>query len=237
MMRTMARDLVLLHGFTNTGASWDPVVAALAESYRALAPDIRGHGARPAQPVSLEAVIADLAALEPAAIHARGVFDGGEDRAPRRTRARLAGRVEQLVLIGASPGPADPATRGAPGGRRPARRRGRADEIEEFARRWAQTRCSRGSRRRWRRRFTPTGCAINRLGLPARSGGSARGAPIAVGPAMRGSGADELIAGERDAKFMAIATRWQRRCRRAESPSFPAPVTPCTWRRRSPSRI
>ncbi len=42
----MARDVVLLHGFTHTGASWDPVVAALGESYRALAPDIRGHGSR-----------------------------------------------------------------------------------------------------------------------------------------------------------------------------------------------
>ena len=45
----MARDVVLLHGFTNTGASWDPVVAALAERYRALAPDIRGHGAASAR--------------------------------------------------------------------------------------------------------------------------------------------------------------------------------------------
>ena len=41
----MAPTLVLLHGFTHTGASWDPVVAALGERYRALAPDIRGHGA------------------------------------------------------------------------------------------------------------------------------------------------------------------------------------------------
>ena len=41
----MAPTLVLLHGFTHTGRSWDPVIAALGERYRPLAPDIRGHGA------------------------------------------------------------------------------------------------------------------------------------------------------------------------------------------------
>ena len=42
----MAREtIVLLHGFTQTGRSWEPTIAALAERYRALAPDLRGHGA------------------------------------------------------------------------------------------------------------------------------------------------------------------------------------------------
>jgi 2-succinyl-6-hydroxy-2,4-cyclohexadiene-1-carboxylate synthase len=41
----MTPTALLLHGFTHTGASWDPVVAALGERYRVLAPDIRGHGA------------------------------------------------------------------------------------------------------------------------------------------------------------------------------------------------
>src|SRR5918998_550753 len=42
--RAMA-DLVLLHGFTQTGRSWQPVAAALAGRYRAAAPDLPGHGA------------------------------------------------------------------------------------------------------------------------------------------------------------------------------------------------
>src|SRR5918997_6024427 len=42
--RAMA-DLVLLHGFTQTGRSWQPVAAALAGRYRAIAPDLPGHGA------------------------------------------------------------------------------------------------------------------------------------------------------------------------------------------------
>ena len=42
----MPTTLVLLHGFTGTGRTWDPVVARLdAERYTALAPDLRGHGA------------------------------------------------------------------------------------------------------------------------------------------------------------------------------------------------
>ena len=60
----MTPAALLLHGFTHTGSSWDPVVAALGERYRVAAPDIRGHGAASSMiPVSLEAVIGDLAAL------------------------------------------------------------------------------------------------------------------------------------------------------------------------------
>jgi 2-succinyl-5-enolpyruvyl-6-hydroxy-3-cyclohexene-1-carboxylate synthase/2-succinyl-6-hydroxy-2,4-cyclohexadiene-1-carboxylate synthase len=40
----MAPDLVLLHGFTQTGRSWQPVRHALAARYRPLAPDLPGHG-------------------------------------------------------------------------------------------------------------------------------------------------------------------------------------------------
>ena len=62
----MARDVVFLHGFTHTGASWDPVVAALGERYRARAPDIRGHGASSElEPVSLGMVLCDLVGLAP----------------------------------------------------------------------------------------------------------------------------------------------------------------------------
>ena len=60
----MARTLVLLHGFTHTGASWDPVRSELGERYRALAPDLPGHGAASTwEPITLERVIADLGSL------------------------------------------------------------------------------------------------------------------------------------------------------------------------------
>ena len=138
-MLAMAPTVLLLHGFTNTGASWDPVVAALGERYRLLAPDIRGHGsASETRPVTLEAVIDDVDALAPDRFTLVGYSQGG--RIALHAALALPERVERLVLIGASPGIADPAERAA---------RRAADEvlageisegsIEEFAARWAAT--------------------------------------------------------------------------------------------------
>src|SRR5437764_2429373 len=128
---------VLLHGFTHTGRSWEPVVAALGERYRAVAPDIRGHGsASDLVPVTLDAVIGDLEALVSDPFTLVGYSMGG--RIALHVALALPERVERLVLVGASPGIADPAERAA---RREADER-LADEIErlpveEFARRWA----------------------------------------------------------------------------------------------------
>ncbi len=135
----MAPAVVLLHGFTHTGASWDSVVAALGERYRAMAPDIRGHGSSSdTEPVTLEAVIADVAALDPNGFTLVGYSMGG--RLALHVALAHPDRVRGLVLIGASPGIADPREREA---------RRRADDrlakeierstIDEFARRWAET--------------------------------------------------------------------------------------------------
>ena len=135
----MAPNLVLLHGFTNTGASWDQVVAALPERYRPLAPDIRGHGAASgARPVSLTAVVDDVVALAGGPMELVGYSMGG--RIALHVALALAGRVRRLVLIGASPGIADPAARTE----RRAADDGLAAEVEQmtieaFAERWAQT--------------------------------------------------------------------------------------------------
>lgn len=135
----MAPTIVLLHGFTNTGASWDPVVTALGERYRALAPDIRGHGtASDRRPVSLSTVLDDIDALAPPCFTLAGYSMGG--RIALHAALAWPQRVERLVLIGSSPGIADPRERAA-------RRRTDdelADEvsrssIEEFAARWALT--------------------------------------------------------------------------------------------------
>src|SRR5438270_673893 len=120
-----------------TGRSWDPVVAALSERYRALAPDIRGHGtASQAQPVTLEAVIGDVAGAGGEAFTLAGYSMGA--RIALHAALALHHRVERLVLVGASPGIADQAERSA---RREADER-LADEteklsIQEFARQWA----------------------------------------------------------------------------------------------------
>jgi 2-succinyl-6-hydroxy-2,4-cyclohexadiene-1-carboxylate synthase len=205
----MARDVVLLHGFTHTGASWDPVVAALAERYRAVAPDIRGHGSASKRgPVTLGAVLDDLAEVAPAPFTLVGYSMGGRIALHAALAPALGGRVQRLVLIGASPGLADPTERAA---RRAADER-LADDlqgmtIDEFARRWAQTPVLAGQP-------PEVAAAVHADRL--------RNQPSGLAAALRGLGTGALpslwnrleeirspvtlIAGERDDKFRAIAT-------------------------------
>ena len=135
----MAPALVLLHGFTHTGRSWDDVAHALRERYRPLAPDLRGHGsAAGVTPVTLEAVVSDLDRVAPGRFVLGGYSMGGRI-ALQYALARPA-RVRRLVLIGATAGISDPAQRTA---------RVKADEqlageiermpLEAFATRWART--------------------------------------------------------------------------------------------------
>jgi 2-succinyl-6-hydroxy-2,4-cyclohexadiene-1-carboxylate synthase len=204
----MARDVVFLHGFTHTGASWDPVVAALGERYRALAPDIRGHGASSSRdPVTLAAVLHDLSALAPPRFTLAGYSMGG--RIALHAALAFGARIERLVLIGASPGLADPDERRA----RRAADEGLAGEIEgssieAFAERWARTPVLAGQPPEVlaavhadRLRNQPAGLAraLRGLGTGALSSlwdrlGSV-GMPVA------------LVVGERDEKFSAIAAQ------------------------------
>jgi 2-succinyl-6-hydroxy-2,4-cyclohexadiene-1-carboxylate synthase len=108
----MPTELVLLHGFTQTGRSWAPVAAALGERYRCFAPDLPGHGdASTRRPASFGAVTAYLAALKTERFVLCGYSMGG--RLALHAALGLPSRVERLVLIGASPGIADPAERAA----------------------------------------------------------------------------------------------------------------------------
>jgi 2-succinyl-6-hydroxy-2,4-cyclohexadiene-1-carboxylate synthase len=208
----MSRNLVLLHGFTHTGASWDPVVASLGESYRALAPDIRGHGRAGAlRPVGIEAVIGDLELLtEPhESFTVVGYSMGGRIALHVALAPGLADRVERLVLIGASPGLADAAERAE----RRAADEALADELErttiqEFAVHWARTPLLAGQ---------PAEV------LQAAHDDRLRNTPAGLAAALRGLGTGALpslwdrlgelsvpvtvIVGERDPKFTEIAGR------------------------------
>jgi 2-succinyl-6-hydroxy-2,4-cyclohexadiene-1-carboxylate synthase len=204
----VARDLVLLHGFTNTGAAWRPVVDALRERYRPLVPDLRGHGAASAAlPVTLEAVLGDIAVLTDGPFTLAGYSMGG--RIALHAALALPERVQRLLLVGAGPGLADAGERAA---RRAADER-LADEIEQsdiesFARRWA---------------LTPV-----LAGLPDTLAARAhedrlRNSPAALARALRGLGTGALpslwerlgevrvpvtlVVGERDARFRQIAQR------------------------------
>jgi 2-succinyl-6-hydroxy-2,4-cyclohexadiene-1-carboxylate synthase len=198
--------LLLLHGFTNTGAGWDEVIADLGESYRPLAPDLRGHGrAADARPVTLSAVIGDLAALAPGPCHLCGYSMGG--RVALHVAFAWRERVGRVVLIGASPGIADPVARD---------QRRHADErlaeelagltIGQFAARWART---------------PVLADQPPAVLAAVHADRLRNTPAGLAAALRGLGTGalpslwgrlhaltvpvDLIVGERDAKFRATA--------------------------------
>ena len=127
-MRAVPEDIVLLHGFTQTGASWEPVIRALGPRYRALAPDL-GGGPWSAEVARLGAMLAPATALAGYSLGGRLALAVALDRPER---------VHDLVLVSSSPGLADPAERAA---------RRQADEalaeriealgVEAFAREWA----------------------------------------------------------------------------------------------------
>jgi 2-succinyl-6-hydroxy-2,4-cyclohexadiene-1-carboxylate synthase len=206
MISAMTRALLLLHGFTHTGASWKGVVAALGERYRALSPDLLGHGgASDAQPVTLEAQLNQLLRLAPSRYTLAGYSMGG------RIALHLAladqGRVERLALIGASPGIAHERER--------AQRRAdderlageiERQDIEEFATRWAQTPVLAGlneeqaaSAYEDRLRSTPRGLARSLRGL-----GTAALPPLWARLAELEMPV-KLVVGERDTKFIEVA--------------------------------
>jgi 2-succinyl-6-hydroxy-2,4-cyclohexadiene-1-carboxylate synthase len=207
ILDAMAPAVVLLHGFTHTGRSWDPVVAALAESYKALAPDLRGHGSSSdSTPVTLEAVIGDVTGLargRPFTLV--GYSMGG--RIALHIALAHPDQVQRLILIGASPGIADPVQRQA---RREADER-LADDIErstiaQFASRWAQMPVLAGQ---------PPAVAA------ATHADRLRSTPAGLARALRGLGTGVLapvwdrlgelampvvlVAGERDEKFRGLA--------------------------------
>jgi 2-succinyl-6-hydroxy-2,4-cyclohexadiene-1-carboxylate synthase len=205
----MAPPLVLLHGFTNTGASWDPVVAALGERYRAIAPDIRGHGAASdVRPVSLEGVIEDVASVAPPGEFELGGYSMG-GRIALHVALALPDRVTRLVLIGASPGSASVRERDT---------RRRVDEqladgiermdIEQFAERWERTPVLadqppevKEAARADRLRNTPAGlaAALRALGTAALPPLWDRLGEVKI-PVM-------MIVGGRDERFQAVAVR------------------------------
>jgi 2-succinyl-6-hydroxy-2,4-cyclohexadiene-1-carboxylate synthase len=202
----MAADLVLLHGFTQTGRSWRPVRHALAARYRALAPDLPGHGdfaARP--PASFAACDAYIRVLGADRFTLAGYSMGG--RIALHAALALGDRVERLILIGASPGIADPVERAG----RAADDAALADRIEAigldtFVREWAAqplfADVPRGvaeAAREDRMRNTAAGLAA-----------ALRGLGTGVMPSLWDRLGElalpvELIVGERDEKFRAIA--------------------------------
>ena len=195
--------LVAIHGFAQTGACWGPLPETLrAHGFDVATPDLPGHGASPHPPLDLASAAAVLAAEGGRASYLGYSFGA-------RIALRLAldhpDRVERLVLVGGSPGLADPAERAAR-----AESDGRlADEIEQrgvvaFVERWLAQ---------------PLFAGLPRWAHFEAERGRNRAAALAGSLRLAGTGAQEplwerlghlampvlLISGEDDAKFTAIA--------------------------------
>lgn len=203
--RTGAPRVVLVHGFTQSARCWAPIDEALAADHEVVAVDAPGHGGSAAISTSFdEAVDLLVAAGGPAPY--LGYSMGG--RLALAAALAHPEAVERLVLVGASPGLADPAERAV----RVAADEALADRIEAigvdaFLDEWLAQPLFAGlppaaAHRDERRRNTAAGLAdsLRRCGTGAqppqwdRLGElGARRLPVL------------LVAGEHDARFRSIA--------------------------------
>ena len=208
--------IVLLHGFTLTGRSWEPVLAWLSGS-EPVALDLRGHGtARDARPIDFPSVVGDVVAVAPAGATLCGYSLGG--RVALRAALDHPGRFGRLVLVGTSPGIADAVQRAA--------RRAADDALaarvdgmtmETFAREWGALGL-----------FATQPAGVSEFAHADRL----RNDPRALADALRGLGAGvmepmwdrlheldmpvTLAAGERDPKYVDIARAMAERIPGAE---------------------
>jgi 2-succinyl-6-hydroxy-2,4-cyclohexadiene-1-carboxylate synthase len=202
-------ELVLLHGFTQTGRSWQPIAHALAGRYRAVAPDLPGHGdfawRRPASFAACDAYLRALGDGRPVTL--AGYSMGG--RIALHAALSLGGAVERLVLIGASPGIADARERAA----RAAEDAALADRIEAvgveaFVSEWGAQALFEGMPRGVAELVEKDRLRNTAAGLAA----ALRGLGTGVMPPLWDRLGElalpvELVVGERDGRFRAIAER------------------------------
>lgn len=205
----MSERIVLLHGFTQTGRSWDAVVDALgAQRYTAVAPDLRGHGeAGGARPITFEAITADVLALGDDPFALAGYSMGG--RIALHVALAAPARVTRLVVVSSTAGISDGAER--------ARRRA-ADEalaarmedrrIEDVAAEWGsqplfatQSPEVRAAAHADRLRSDPAGLAASLRGVGT---GAMRPLWDRLGELPMPV---DVVVGGRDAKFCAIGRR------------------------------
>ena len=196
------RRVVLVHGFTQTLAAWGPVAARLAGRWQVVRVDLPGHGGSGGVRVGFAEAAGLVGEAGGAGVYC-GYSLGG--RLCLRLALDRPDLVRGLVLVGASPGIADPGAR--------ARRRA-ADEalaagierdgVAAFLDRWLAgplfaTLPAEAAGRAGRLANTADGlaAALRRLGTGAQEPLWDRLAGLRP-PAL-------LVAGERDPKFAAIA--------------------------------
>lgn len=160
--------VVALHGFTATGAQWEPV--ARRSPFGFVAPDLPGHGATRISPIDLGTTLGALRDVLEVVAPPRvvvGYSQGG--RLALLLAAEAPELVDALVVVSASPGIAEDAER--------RRRRAadaalaseiEADDLDRFLDRWLAApvtgtnhlpASTRAADRRMRRENTPRGLA------------------------------------------------------------------------------
>jgi 2-succinyl-6-hydroxy-2,4-cyclohexadiene-1-carboxylate synthase len=203
----MPATVVLLHGFAGTGRAWDPVIERLdRERYTPLAPDLRGHGsAGDARPIDFDTTVADVLAAAPARFTLCGYSMGG--RVALHVALAAPERVERLILVATTAGIADERERAA--------RRGADEElaafaetatIEQFAERWAGQPLFTGTPPEARHIWLEDLLRNDPRALAAVLRGLGTGAMAPLWARLPELGMPTVVlAGERDAKFVAIA--------------------------------
>ncbi|MEA2193536.1 MAG: 2-succinyl-6-hydroxy-2,4-cyclohexadiene-carboxylate synthase [Solirubrobacteraceae bacterium] len=208
----MTEPLLLLHGFTQTGRGWDEVVRHLAgETYRPLAPDLRGHGAAGSRrPIDMASCVRDVAALAAGDFALAGYSMGG--RIALHVALADPGRVKRLVLVSTTAGIEDPA------------RRAERRTSDEALAAWMQRRTIAEVADRWGAQPLFAGQSPE-VAAAARAD-RLRNEPEHLAAALRGVGTGTMtplwerlgeltmpvavLAGERDQKFVALARRLAR---------------------------
>ncbi len=210
-MAGVPEPLLLLHGFTQTGRGWDEVVRHLdGERYRALAPDIRGHGAAATRrPIDFAACVQDAAGL----MRAPGVLAGYSQGGRLALHVALAHPelVRRLVLVSATAGIEDRAER--------ARRRAADAALAAWME--ADGRLMTEVADRWGAQ--PLFAAQSPAVAAAARADRLSNAPVHLAAALRGIGTGAMgplwdrlgelampvvvLAGERDEKYVALAER------------------------------
>jgi 2-succinyl-6-hydroxy-2,4-cyclohexadiene-1-carboxylate synthase len=200
--------LALLHGFTGSGRSFDHLRDRLDERFQVIAPDLPGHGASPDATGWDDALDSLAAALGPSPLFLAGYSMGA--RLALAYALRFPDRVRALVVESGSPGIADPDQRA---GRKfeddaLAVMAGR-EGIDAFVDRWEEHPTLASLRdlpesvatklrdRRRQNRVEGLASALRHLGSGAQ--------PSLWNHLVRLRPPTLVLAGERDAKFSAIA--------------------------------
>jgi 2-succinyl-6-hydroxy-2,4-cyclohexadiene-1-carboxylate synthase len=145
--------VTLLHGFTQSGRSWQELISKMPEGWQWVVPDLRGHGetrTRPGAPCTVAACTADLEKLwDELGIertHLVGYSMGG--RLALHVAAKRPQRLLSLLTIGAHAGLEEEARDGRRRGDEAMAQRIETEGLEAFVNYWSSLPMFEGLERR-----------------------------------------------------------------------------------------